>query len=181
MYFNSVPGSKVYFDNCFLTTGTYTRTAWIPGDGFVPVYSHIIPYEFHGQTVYGRQVNAERADLHMLNDASTVILDCFRTEGSGSAIKSINGGKTRVNLSNSGIGYKYAENALFETSESSMELIGVRATGFDEESTYNTIIRSAFENKTSAIKWEDCSEIDQGVFFKYRAIINHYNNEKEGK
>ena len=33
LYFNSVPVSKVYLDNLFLTTGTYAPTAWLPGKG----------------------------------------------------------------------------------------------------------------------------------------------------
>ncbi len=143
MYFNSVPGSRVYFDNCFLTTGTYTRDAWIPGDGFVPVYSHIIPYEFHGQTVYGRQVNPERADLAMLNDGSDILLDGFRTEGSGSALKTANSGNTKICLFNAGIGCKYAENPLFETIEAALDLTGALAFGYSEKTEYNILFRDA--------------------------------------
>ncbi len=146
MYFNSVPGSRVYFDNCFLTTGTYTRDAWIPGDGFVPVYSHIIPYEFHGQTVYGRQVNPERADLAMLNDGSDILLDGFRTEGCGTALKTVNGGKTRICLFNAGIGYKYAENPLFETYGATLDVTGALAFGYSERTEYNILFRSAAED-----------------------------------
>ena len=161
MYFNSVPGSRVYFDNCFLTTGTYTRDAWIPGDGFVPVYSHIIPYEFHGQTVYGRQVNPERADLAMLNDGSDILLDGFRTEGPGSALKTVNGGNTKICLFNAGIGYKYAENPLFETIEAELDITGALTFGFSEKTEYNIL----FRDKTGDTVWDDIKK-DNGIHGK---------------
>lgn len=151
MYFNNAPGSSVYFDNCFLTTGTYTRDAWIPGDGFVPVYSHIIPYEFHGQTVYGRQVNPERADLAMLNDGSDILLDGFRTEGPGSALKTVNGGKTEICLFNAGIGYKYAENPLFETCGATLDITGALAFGYSERTEYNILFRDC----SGDLGWDD--------------------------
>ena len=162
MYFNSVPGSKVYFDNCFLTMGTYVRDAWIPGDGFVPVYCHIIPYEFHGQTVYGRQVNAERADIHMLNDNSVVLIDGFRTEGCGGALKSINNGNTQINLFNAGIGYYNYETPLFDLHDSTLELFGGLAFGFNISTVYNIIINQEENGKTKKLYWDDMPNFGRG-------------------
>ena len=170
MYFNSVSGSKVHIDNCFLTTGTYVRTAWLPGKGFVPVYCHIIPYEFHGQTVYGRLVNPERADVAMLNDNSKVVIDGFRTEGCGTALKAVGGGTTTFNVFNAGIGYKYAENPLFEIYDSSFEINLAICFGFDENSEYNILVSDEKDGKKQTLVWDDAkSFIPHGkLILKYK-------------
>ena len=155
MYFNSVTGSHVFLDNCFLTTGTYTRTAWLPGKGFTPAYCHILPFEFHGQTVYGRMINPERADVAMVNDASAILLDTFRTEGPGTMLKSMNGGMTKVNISNAGGGYKQAENPLFEAQDAQLDLTGCIAFGWDQGTEYNCIIKEVKDGNATLLNWED--------------------------
>lgn len=155
MYFNSVSGSKVYFDNVFLTTGTYTPNVWLPGEGFVAVYSNIIPYEFYGQDVYGRVVNPERAAVAMLNDGSNVLLDCYRTEGPGTAIKCINGGKTRINLLNAALGLKELPNPLLEVYDSEFQVKGACVFAFDENSEYNILVHTENDEKQEEIKCED--------------------------
>ncbi len=173
MYFNTVSGSKVYIDNCFLTCGTYNRTAWIPGDGFEPVYSHIIPYEFHGQTVYGRQVNPERADVALLNDGSDILLDGFRTEGSGIAFRGINGGRTEINLFNAAFGCKEDEEmGLFEISDSEFKITGMQAFGFEKETEFNTIFKVSKDGETTRIKWEDIGRIKS----PFALIVDEYKN-----
>lgn len=159
MYFNSVPGSRVWFENCFLTTGTYVPNAWIPGEGFTTVYCHILPFEFHGQTVYGRLVNPERAQVAMLNDASTVVLDGFRTEGMGTALVTENGGYSRVNLFNAGLGLKRAENAVFETTDARLFLCGACMFGFDAGSIYSHLIRHTEGGVTTEVTWDDAVDI----------------------
>lgn len=173
MYFNSTPGSNVYFDNCFLTTGTYVRDAWIPGNGFVPAYCSIIPYEFHGQTVYGRIVNPERAEINMLNDDSDIFIDCYRIEGCGTALKSINGGKTHIAISNAGIGRKDASNPLFDLHNSSFEVYGALSFGFNKASEHNVIISDERNGKTTKIVWDDI-ENDP---FQHRRLLSHYKTE----
>ena len=167
MYFNSIPGSKVYVDNCFLTTGTYVRNAWIPGKGFVPVSCHIIPYEFHGQTVYGRLVNPERADIAMLNDNSKVVIDGFRTEGCGTALKAVNGGTTKYNLFNAGVGYKYAKNPVFDVYDSKFEINLAICFGGDKNSEYNILISDEKDGKKKILGWDDAENfIPHGKFIK---------------
>lgn len=172
LYFNSVPGSKVYFDNIFLTTGTYTPNAWIPGEGFTCVYSHIIPMEFHGQKVYGRQVNLERADMHILNDNSEVFLDCFRIEGPGTALKSVNGGKTHINLFNAGLGRRDAQNAVYELHDANLSLHGARFFGFNKNSEYPILVQNNCAGQTDTVFWED-TENDEKTFSAY---FDHYTN-----
>lgn len=157
LYFNSVEGSNVYFDNCFLTTGTYTRDAWVPGEGFVPIYSHIIPVELHGQKVYGRMVNIERADAAMLNENSEILIDGYRIEGSGTALKSINGANI-LNIFNTVCGCKEALNPVFEMHESSIELNASLILGTSEKTEYNIVISNEKNNKTQYIMWDDVTK-----------------------
>lgn len=171
MYFNSIPGSHVYIDNCFLTTGTYTVTAWIPGNGFSPAYCHILPYEFHGQKVYGRQINPERADIAMLNDNSEILLDGFRTEGQGTALKSINSGKTIINIFNAGLGCKEAQNPVFDLYDSDFSIFGALIFGASKTSEYNKLIQDKKNNTSKLITWDDVNK-DENVHF----VLLDYNN-----
>ncbi len=172
MYFNSVYGSTVYFDNCFSTVGTYTKNAWIPGDGFSPAYCHVPPYEFHEQTVFGRVVNPERSDVAILNDASEIFLEGFRTEGPGTALKSINGGRTHISLFNAAIGDKDAENPIIELIDSKISLFGGKALGIDSNHEYNILISDTKDSVTKTIKWDDAEE---GGYPHSRIIC--YNNK----
>ena len=155
MYFNSVEGSRVWFENVFLTTGTYTLTAWIPGDGFEPVYSHILPYEFHGQTVYGTQVNPERADAAMLVDGGDIFLEGYRTEGPGTALKTTGDAKVKIQVFNAGIGAKRVEHALFEQEGGTLDLKLAFAFGFDKESEYNHLVRDRRRGEEKILEWSD--------------------------
>lgn len=124
-YFNTVGGSRVYMDNCAATTGSYAYNCVLTKkEGYVD-YSGVIPYEFHGQTVYGMQVNPERADIEMLNDNSVILMDAYKVEGPGVAVKTINHGKTQLNICTCAIGYHKAENALFEVRDASLQMNGV--------------------------------------------------------
>ena len=173
LYFNSVPGSKVFFDNCFLTTGTYTTTAWLPGNGFVPVYSHIVPLEAHGQNIYGRLVNLERADLAMVNDNSQILLDGYRTEAWGTALRAVNGGSTTCNLFNAGIGRKIEENAVFDICDSSFTVELSIFFGCDYASEYNILISNKVNGEQQTIAWDDAKS-----FIKHGKVIRRYTNTK---
>ena len=167
LYFNTVEGSKVYLDNCFLTTGTYTRTSGFPSRDAVPVYSRIIPYEFHGQKVYGRVINPERADIAMLNDNSRILIDGYRIEGSGTALKSVNGGTTQFNLFNAGIGAKIADNPVFHINNSSFELNEAIIFGFDAGSEYNDLIVYENDGEKTVINWNDAQSFsDHGKYIE---------------
>lgn len=151
MYVNTVGGSKIYLDNVFMTTGTYCENIILQRGDLQPIYCKNIPLEFHNQTVIGRGVNVERADLAVLNDGSDILFDGLRTEGPGTAVRTINGGKTVVHISNSGIGHKISPKPLYEAINAHMNICGVRASGFSKETEYNIIIKD--DNKL--IRWED--------------------------
>lgn len=124
-YFNTVGGSCIYMDNCASTTGAYAYNCVLAKDIPYDDYSVVIPYEFHNQKVYGVQINPERAHIELLNDGSEIILDAYKVEGPGVAVKTINGGNTVINISQAAIGYIYADNSLFETVDSDLSVIGM--------------------------------------------------------
>lgn len=171
MYFNTVPGSKVYLDNCACTTGTYSLDTILVREGKKPEYCGVIPFEFHGQEVYGRQINPERADIELLNDGSKVYIDGYKVEGPGTAVKTINGGSTQINVFSAGIGNSEAENALFETIDSSLEVNLGREGGFDISSMYQIIFE---ENNQGMIKRIMESELERVE--KFRGRIHHYKS-----
>ena len=121
-YFNTVRGGKVYLDNCASTTGTYSMNT-ILNRGTPPEYCAMIPYEFHGQQVWAYNLNPERADVETLNDGSSLTVFGLKVEGPGTAVRTVNGGQTRVFLSSAGIGNPAAKNALFYTDDTSDTLV----------------------------------------------------------
>ena len=128
MYFNTVEGSRVWLDNCACTTGTYSMDTILARSGYTPVFSKIIPYEFHGQKVLAYNFNPERADLEVLNDGSELTIYGLKVEGPGTAVKTVNGGKTEIYGFSAGIGNAGAENALIlDDATSETRLLGGKA------------------------------------------------------
>lgn len=175
-YFNTVGGSKVYMDNCASTTGTYSYNCVLSKKCDYEDYSCVIPYEFHGQTVYGMQVNPERADIEMLNDNSVVLMDAYKVEGPGVAVKTINNGITQLNICTCTIGYNKAENALFETNNAQLILNGIAIQDMPGWGTlsYNLII----EQEINGIKKKMYSKEIKDQIDNLSRRINHYNSEK---
>lgn len=138
MYFNTVGGSNVYIDNCFMTTGSYAWDGWLKR-GYKPVFAAILPYEFHSQKVYANNLNIERGQTELLNDNSEIYIDGYKTEGPGCMLKSINGGKTQINLCNSGIWCNtLEENSMFDISDSDIEVFNVHPFLFSSERKFLT-------------------------------------------
>lgn len=128
MYFNTVGGSKLYFDNCACTTGTYSMDTILARIGHEPIYSRMIPYEFHGQRVVAYNLNPERADVELYAEASELKLYGYKVEGPGTATHTVNGGSTEIYGFSAGIGNAKAENALiFDDETSATRLYGGKA------------------------------------------------------
>lgn len=150
MYDNTVSGGKVYFDNCACTTGTYSMNT-ILDPTRPPEYCGMIPYEFHGQQVWAYNLNPERADLECLNDASDMTVFGLKVEGPGTAVKTVNGGETRVFVHTAGIGNPAAENALFEADGTSKTTVlggsAFAMLGENVEQEYRRIFRKTSGNE----------------------------------
>ena len=85
----------------------------------------------------------------------------------------MNGGKSQINVCTCGIGYCDAENALFDTDNSFMQLTGCRIGGFNERSCYNIIIKQ----ETDGVKMiKRYSDIDD-VLELYKKRLNFYNSK----
>lgn len=170
MYFNTIGGSNVYIDNCFMTSGSYSQSAWLRR-GYKPVFSKVLPYEFHNQKVYAKNLNIERGDIELLNDNSEVYIDGYKTEGPGCALKSINGGKTQINICNNGIWHNTVEeNSLFDISKSEIELSAILPFYiFPDKREYLTALN---------IDGEKTNLLDIGEYIKYDyRMIKYYRNK----
>lgn len=159
MYFNTVGRSKVFIDNCFLTTGSYTQTDFLR-KGYKPVFAKVLPWEFHNQTVYANNLNIERADIELLNDNSDIHIDGYKVEGGGIALKSINGGKTQINVCNLGLwNNRLEENSMFDITKSEIEMSGVYAFGFADKEKYCTALKRDGK-KSSISELVKCSSLN---------------------
>ena len=96
VYFNTVPGSRVFIDDVACTSGDFSHWYIYRRPEREPIYASCIPFEFHGQKVWARNINPERADLHIVNDGGEVLLLGAYVEGPGTIIKTVNGGKSEV-------------------------------------------------------------------------------------
>lgn len=158
LYFNTVGGSEVYFDNCFTLTNHYSQNAVLGREGYVPVFCRMIPVELYGQTAYARNLNIERADLELLNDGSDLLVDGYKTEGPGKMVKTVNGGKTQLNLFNSAWwGNRLPENDIFETRDASLMLTGGHVFCYPEQPELRMALRTAKGEEETRTELFDCS------------------------
>ncbi len=138
MYYNTVPGSRVYLDNSVCTSGSYSLNTCLRRPDKTQEYAVQTPFEFHGQTVLAYNLNPERADLEVLCDATDLTVYGLKTEGPGESIKVRSGGVARFFVNSAGIGNPIAKNPLFSIDESSKlygfgsRLFGVFGTPLDE-------------------------------------------------
>lgn len=123
MYFNSVPGGRVYLDNCACTTGSYSMSSYFLREGVTDDYYTEIPFEFHGQQVLAYNLNPERANMEVLNDGSELTIYGLKTEGPGTAVKTIEGGTTCVINSSSAIGNPMSQYPLYSDDENSKTVV----------------------------------------------------------
>lgn len=100
IYFNTVPGGKVFMENTGCTIGGVpgagTRTEPLPGEEKFP-YSRETPcFDFKGQEAYCHHVNPERSLHEAVNDGGILWVMGFKTEEEGTAFETKNGGKTEI-------------------------------------------------------------------------------------
>lgn len=100
LYFNTVPGGKVFLENAGCTIGGVpgagVRSQSLPGEERFP-YSRETPcLSFRGQKVWCRQLNPERSLHEVVNDGGQLwVLGC-KTEEEGTAYETKNNGYTEV-------------------------------------------------------------------------------------
>ncbi len=137
LYFNTVSGSEVYIDNCFTHTNHYTQNVGLARDGYTPVFCRMIPVEAHGQRLYARNLNIERADLALLNDASEIVIDGYKIEGPSVLAKILSDSATEIHLFNAAWwGNKVKENGLFEVKNGTLSALGGYIFCYPEDEEY---------------------------------------------
>ena len=81
LYRNTVPGSKVFIENCACTSEGAEEN---------------IGLAFLGQKVWARQLNPERSHVQVLNDGGDLWVLGFKTENPSTSFKTVNGGRTEI-------------------------------------------------------------------------------------
>ena len=154
MYFNTVEGSKVFMDNVACTMAAND-------------YCTVIPCEFHGQKVWAKNLNPERADVAILNDHSDLYIMGIKSEKFGNrpqavAIETINGGNTVGYGLYSGIGVPGTP--LYINNESNINLMfTVRA--YSATQFWDVFVQETINGETRELKYYDTSRIGK---FYYR-------------
>lgn len=158
LYFNTVPGGEVYFDNCFTHTFHYTQDAY-HREGYTPVLCRMIPVELHGQKAFGRNLNIERADVELLNDGSELLVDGYKTEGCGVMVWAKNGAKTELRLINSAWWCnRLPENEMYRAEDSSMRLIAGLMFAYPEEKELSMALRVKKGGEETRFGIAECGE-----------------------
>jgi len=141
-YRNTVTGAKVFFDNVATTSGAFPGAK---GHRRCPVI-------LKGQKVWARQLNPERGEPMILNDGSDLVLMGYKSEGNGTVVRTISGGRTEVMGGVVNFGGK--TNPAFEAEDAQMRL-STATHAWLEDYYFRTAIRHASGGKTTVIKAED--------------------------
>lgn len=123
VYFNTVSGSKVFIENVANTTGDFSEWYIYERIGEEPILASNVPYEFYGQKVFARYVNPERADIEMINDGGECVLMAVHTEGPGTVLKTVNGGKSEILKFTTSLATNNPEKPVFINDNSSMSCV----------------------------------------------------------
>ncbi|HAT10992.1 MAG TPA: hypothetical protein DCS97_10450, partial [Planctomycetes bacterium] len=81
LYANTIPGSRVFIDNCACTCEGHED---LPG------------FRFRGQRVWARQLNPERAHEQVVNDGGDLWVLGFKTENPSTAFLTRGGGRSEI-------------------------------------------------------------------------------------
>ncbi len=139
VYFNTVRGSRVFLENVACTTGDFSEWYFYRKEGVEPVYASNIPFEFHGQRVFARNINPERADLEVLNDGGELLILGVYVEGPGTMVKTVNGGKTEVMTFVAAAGADNPEKPILINEDS--DVSAVSGWTFGAPRVYPTVVR----------------------------------------
>ncbi len=142
LYRNTVTGAKVFFDNVVTTSGSFPGSI---GHGRCPV-------SLKGQKVWARQLNPERGEPMILNDGGDLVLLGYKSEGEGTVVRTINGGRTEVMGGVINFGGK--ENPAFAAEDSQMR-IATATHAWLADYYFRTAIRHTQGGRATVIKAGD--------------------------
>lgn len=100
IYFNTVPGGKVFMENTGCTIGGIpgagARSKPLPNEDWTTYDRQKPCFYFYQQEVYCRQLNPERSLHEVINDGGTLWVLGGKTEEEGTAYETRNGGFTEI-------------------------------------------------------------------------------------
>lgn len=137
LYRNSVRGGTVFIEN----------VSDVDKDGNC--------FSFSGQRVWARQLNPERANPNVRNDASTLWVLGFKTELNGVSFETVNGGKTEVlgGVVNNFSPIIPADLPIAINDESSVSLITTTNGRSDNGHYYRLMVREKQNGITRELGW----------------------------
>lgn len=143
-YFNTVPGSELFFENCACTIGWKNKFSHIPG------------IALKGQTAWCHSINPERSMQETVNDGGTLWWSGFKTEQEGSINVTVNGGRTEI-LGGVAVVGGGTENPLIYNEDSSVSAI-FATTGCHEYSTFPVAVKETRNGVTKVIRDSECPQ-----------------------
>ena len=112
--------------------------------------------------------------MELLNDNSVIMIDGYKVEGPGVAVKTINGGNSQINVGTCGIGCKDALNGLWETDDAHALVQGVRM-GVCGKYEYNIVIKQTTNGKVQLVHR---GEFNNMTTSEKHYILNYYNSDE---
>lgn len=144
MYFNTVGGARVHFENCACTVGSKQK------------YGHIPAFSFKGQTVWCHAVNPERSMAETENVGGTLWWSGFKTEQEGSINVTSDGGVTEILGGIAAVGTA-SERPLILNNESTVSAV-FATSGYHEYSSYPIAVKEIRNGKGGVIAAEKLPE-----------------------
>ena len=144
MYFNTVGGARVHFENCACTVGNKQK------------YGHIPAFSFKGQTVWCHSVNPERSMTETENIGGTLWWSGFKTEQEGHINVTREGGVTEILGGVAAVGTG-SERPLILNDGSDISAI-FATSGYHEYSSYPVAVKEIRNGKSGVISAEELPE-----------------------
>ncbi len=157
IYFNTVPGGKVFMENTGCTIGGVpaagTRTKPLPHEDW-DAYSRETPcFSFWKQEVYCRQLDPERSLHEVVNDGGKLWVLGFKSEEEGTAFETRNGGFTEVLGAVFALGFGKSYPAVIN--DNSNVSVYARTIGMLSTQTWPILIREIQGDEVRELKLED--------------------------
>ena len=161
-YYNTVPGSELFFENCACTLGKKKE------------FGHIPAFSFEGQTVWCHSINPERSMVETLNNGGTLWWSGFKVEQEGAINVTINGGKSAIlgGVATAGTG---SNHPLIFNQDSDVSAI-FATTGYHEYSTHPVAVREIRGGVVKEIRDKELPTRCEPWYF-----MPLYSGKKEGR
>lgn len=151
MYFNTVPGAEVFFENCACTVGKKL------------VYGDVPSFEFNGQTVWCHSINPERSMIETINRGGTLWWSGFKTEQEGSINITTDGGTTEI-LGGVAVVGTGGNNPLIYNQDSNVSAI-FATTGYHDYSSFPIAVKEEREKEIRIIRDAELPERNWPWYF----------------